>query len=144
MLKLSYSEKIKTSPLTALFKNYYICLISRCITYGLPAITISQGSGVLAVYANKRGWFKELFAQAAVCSGACLPLTPHSRSLCAGYLATYFQGFVHLQEYESSEDQLIPAPCTSAGNHHGISIHPFSSLFKFRFIPHDCEVSFHT
>lgn len=80
MLKLSYSEKIKPSPLTALFKNYYICLISRCITYGLPAIIISKDSGALAVHADT--WV----IQGLVCPGCYLlrsllasdPSLPHT------------------------------------------------------------------
>lgn len=91
-------------------KNYYICLISRCLTYELPAITISKDSGVPAI-TLMREWCKDLFAQAAVCSGACLPPTPHSITPSEGYLATYFDKTVLPRECKSSEKQLIPTCC---------------------------------
>lgn len=134
-------KKIKTSPLTAL-KNYYMCLISRCVTNGSPAVTTSKDSGVPAMHADTCGCFQDLLAQAAVCSAACSPPAPHSPSLCAGYLATYLHRIVLLKACEEPEDQLIPAPCTSADST-TTGPHPFPSLIKSRFIPHGIKVHTH-
>lgn len=82
------------------------------------------------------------FARAAVCSGACLPLTPPSLTPCAGHLATCFHGIVLLKE------RVIWGQDNPYSSHFSrlntTRSHLLSSLIKLRFTPHDCEVSFYT